>query len=307
MRGVEVELDLLAPHPPGPGRPGRRGHHRGRRPGAGSREPAFAERGRTRLRHPGRAGIGRDDLRAKHGGVSHHWSEATADAALGGRGPGAAPLLDRPRCSRRDDRSLPPRSGRLWRAPPRSVVAGPGPAGRQLRDQLGGRRREQHPARRPRFGGRPARRHWGRALARIAPPERRVDVRVREPGRRVAAAAALLRCGDTGHRVRGGHGGGTQPAGGATDGGNGARDLLPRLPVDRLPRRRREDRAPAHRAGGASHRGRRRGTAARLVHRPLRAEHPSAGRGGRRLLVRLGLLRRRPPLLDDRVPALRTW
>ena len=150
----EVELDLLAPTRPVPADPAVEDII----------EAAARALGLESLRLPSGAGhdcailaglgTGRDDLRAKHGGRQPPLVRGHGRRRAGGRGPGAAPLLDRPRCRGEMTRRPTPATWPATESTRPIRVAGPGPAGRQLRDQLGGRRREQHPARRRRFGGR---------------------------------------------------------------------------------------------------------------------------------------------------------
>ena len=99
------------------------------------------------------------------------------------REPHAASIPDR----------LSARSRRLWPQRPRSALAGRGPRRAAVRGEFRGGRRELDPAWRYGLGGVSLRRARRAALARPAPYERGIDVRIRLARRLLAAVAAVHR------------------------------------------------------------------------------------------------------------------
>ena len=81
----------------------------------------------------------------------------------------------------------------------RSALAGRRPRGAAIRAELRGGRRERDPARRCRVGGFPVRRARRAAVARAAPHERGIHVRIRLARRLLAAVAAVHRAQYSGH------------------------------------------------------------------------------------------------------------
>ena len=120
----------------------------------------------------------------------------------------------------------------------------------------------------------------GRVPVARTPHEHGVDLRVRQPRRRVAPVPAVPRTGDPDHGVRGGDGAGAQRGGRRRRHGRRFRDLQPRLSLDRLPGRARAVGTGAPAARGRDHPPAHRPATPRLVHRAHRAQHAPAGRGG---------------------------
>ena len=119
--------------------------------------------------------------------------------------------------------------------------AGPEMAGRRacrraVRRQLRGRRRELHPARRRGLGSLPVGDRRRRALARHAPLEHGIDLRIRRPRRLLAAAPHVHRRRRSGHRLRRRHRACPLARPGRGDAGGRLGDRLARAEMDRLPR-----------------------------------------------------------------------
>ena len=118
-----------------------------------------------------------------------------------------------------------------------------------VRHQLRGGRREQYPARRRRVRSVPVRDHRRRALARHAPHEHGVDLRIRLAGRLLAAAPPVHGTLGSGHRLCGRDRDGAQSRGGRGDERSGVGDRDPRPEMDRLSRRSGRSRSGPHRRG----------------------------------------------------------
>ena len=161
-------------------------------------------------------------------------------------------FLGERRCARRGrergnphERELSARHGRL-----RAHAALRGLAGRSadraaIRHQLRGRRRKQHPARRRRLGGLPVGNRRRRALARAAPHEHGIDLRIRLARRLLAPPSPVHRARRAGDGVRRRDRDGAQPASGRGDERSRLGDRHPRLQVDRLSRHARRHRKRA--------------------------------------------------------------
>ena len=107
------------------------------------------------------------------------------------------------------------------REPAAPALAGRCAHRRAVRHQLRGRRGEQHPPRRCGLGDAAHRVRLRRAPHRRARAPHRIDVRVRQPRRLLAASPALHRAGRAGHDLRRRHGARPQPGGGRRDDGGG--------------------------------------------------------------------------------------
>jgi hypothetical protein len=166
-----------------------------------------------------------------------------------------------------------------------------------VRAQLRGGRRELRPPRGWPVRGLPLRHRRRRAVARAAPLEHGISLRLRRPGRVLAPAPALHGAGAAGDDLRRHLGAGAEPGAGGGDEGGGLGDRLPRAQVGRSPRHARGGRAaPDRRIDPPAHGGRRRATAG-LVHRALLDEHGAPGGGDGPARLDLGRVRRRPALL----------
>ena len=171
---------------------------------------------------------------------------------------GRAPV-EAPRGEKRDDgrRNLSAGHDRLRAHAPVRRLAEARPDRSTVRHQLRGGRREQHPARRRRLRSLPVRDRRRRALAGHAAYEHGVDLRIRLPGRLLAAASPVHRTLGSGDGLRGGDGDGAQSRGGRGDERGRVGDRHPRAQVDRLSRHGAGCRGAPHRRGGARpHRGR---------------------------------------------------
>ena len=156
------------------------------------------------------------------------------------------------------------------------------------------------------LGGFSFRRARGAALARPAPYERGIDVRIRLPRRLLAAVAAVHRAQYSGDRVRRGERACPQSRSRRRHARGRLGDRLPRPQMDRLQGFLRGRRSGAHaRSHPSAYRGDRR-AAVRLVHRPhLRAYARSRARRGR-LSLFVRFLCRRFALLGARPERRRT-
>ena len=127
---------------------------------------------------------------------------------------------------------LPERHARLRPQPARPEMARRRAHRAPVRRQLRGGRGELRAARRRGVGGVPLRDRRGATPARRAPHEHGVDLRVRLPGRVLAAVADIHAPRDASHRLRGGDGARTQPRGGGGDAGSGLGDREPRSALE---------------------------------------------------------------------------
>ncbi len=176
-------------------------------------------------------------------------------------------------------------------------------ARRAVRAQLRGGRREQHPARRPGVGSISVGDHRRAAVARQAPHEHGVDLRVRLACGLLAHLAAVRAQEHSAHRLRRRDRAGAQRGSRRRDERGGLGDREPRPQVDRVQGFCAGRGTPASRRGDPHpHRGDRLAPA-RLVSRSLLGAHAQARDGGGRLPLRFGQLRRRPALLGRRAEA----
>ena len=149
------------------------------------------------------------------------------------------------------------------RADARSPLARRRPCRRAVRAELRGGRREQHPPRRCRLRGLPVGDRRRAALARPAPHEHGVDLRIRRPRRLLAAASPVHRAQGAGHGLWRGHGADALArAGGGDEGG-------------------RTGRSPATASNGSSTRISPRTTSASICARRSASTRKSTGDRGR--------------------------
>ena len=171
---------------------------------------------------------------------------------------------------------------------------------RAVRRQLRGGRREQHPARRRRLRGVPVGDRRRAALARPAPHEHGIDLRIRLARRLLAAVADVHRARHPGHGLRRRDRAAAQPRGGRRHERGRLGDRLARPQMDRLQGFLQGRRARAHARGDPHPHGGHRRAAARLVHRPLLDPLDRARDGGGRLPLLVRHLCRRAALLARR-------